>query len=162
MVTSRPSGRFTINQAREGEMPIVRQLFTEYATWLNVDLAFQHFEQELANLPGAYRPPEGALLLARAPGDIVAGCVAVRSFEGTVCEMKRLWVRDEFRAQGLGSMLVRAIIDDARNAGYTRMVLDTLDTMTAARNLYARHGFAEIPPYYHNPLPGAVYLGRNL
>jgi ribosomal protein S18 acetylase RimI-like enzyme len=138
-----------------------RQVFREYAEQLGVDLCFQNFEAELATLPGDYVPPQGALLLATVDG-AVAGCVAMRALpdvdDGNVCEMKRLFVRTAYRRLGLGRLLAQALIDRALLAGYSAMMLDTLDDMEAARGLYATLGFEEVPPYYFNPVPGAHYL----
>jgi ribosomal protein S18 acetylase RimI-like enzyme len=147
------------------EMDAVRDLFSEYAQGLGVDLCFQHFDQELATLPGEYAPPHGALFLAIVDGQ-PAGCCALRPIEGTdypnAAEMKRLYVRDAFRGLGLGRQLVEATLDAARQAGYACVLLDTLDDMEAARALYEDLGFEDIPPYYHNPIPGAHYLKADL
>lgn len=134
----------------------------EYARSLNVDLCFQDFDQELNSLPtGDYAPPRGALLLAWVD-DAVAGCCALRPMDATdypnAAEMKRLYVRKAFRGLGLGRQLAEAILDEARRAGYSCVLLDTLDDMEAARALYEDLGFVEIPPYYHNPHAGAHYL----
>lgn len=138
-----------------------RSIFREYAQGLGVDLCFQDFEAELTALPGEYAPRQGALLLALVDGD-VAGCGAMRPLAGTdyanACEMKRLYVRPAFRQFGLGRLLARALLDRGLQAGYSAMLLDTLDDMEAARGLYASLGFEEIPPYYFNPIPGAHYL----
>lgn len=150
-----------INPAVAAEMPIVRTLFLEYARWLGVDLTFQGFEEEIDTLPGKYRSPEGEILLARYP-DVVAGCVAMRPHDSNRCEMKRLWVREPFRGSGLGRRLVEAVVRTAKDAGYSEMVLDTLETMEPALRLYESAGFSRISPYYRNPLPGVVYLGRRL
>jgi putative acetyltransferase len=138
-----------------------REIFREYASALQVDLCFQNFEAELAGLPGDYAAPAGALLLAYVDGEL-AGCGGYRPLAdcdyANACEMKRLYVRRAFRRFGLGRMLAEALIDAARRAGYSCMLLDTLDDMEAARGLYGALGFAEIPPYYFNPIPGAHYL----
>lgn len=139
----------------------VRALFREYAAQLGVDLSFQHFEQELAELPGDYAPPGGALLLAQVDGE-VAGCCALRALNdvdySNAAEMKRLFVRKAFRGFGLGRQLAEATLEAAMQRGYACVLLDTLDDMESARALYAELGFTEVPPYYHNPLPGAHYL----
>jgi len=142
-----------------------RSLIREYAAQLGVDLCFQNIEEELARLPGAYAPPEGALLLAFVDG-APAGCGAFRPLPEAdypnACEMKRLYVRRAFRRFGLGRLLARQLMDLALQAGYSTMLLDTLDDMEAARGLYATLGFEEIPPYYFNPVPGAHYLKAEL
>lgn len=143
----------------------VRLIFRDYAASLDVDLCFQGFEAELAGLPGDYRPPAGHLTLALVDG-AVAGCGAFRALADcdypNACEMKRLFVRPAFRGFGLGRMLVQALLDDAKRAGYSCVLLDTLDDMEAARNLYASFGFEEVPPYYYNPIAGAHYLKADL
>ena len=143
------------------ELEATRAIFKEYAAQLAVDLCFQSFDEELANLPGEYDAPRGALLLALVDG-AVAGCVALRPLDDVdypnACEMKRLYVRQAFRGSGLGRQLAEAIMDEARANGYDRVLLDTLDDMEAARALYDDLGFSEIPPYYHNPIAGAHYL----
>jgi putative acetyltransferase len=140
-------------------------VFRDYAASLAVDLAFQGFDDELATLPGVYAAPEGALLLAYVDGAL-AGCGALRPLAdvdyANACEMKRLFVRPAFRGLGLGRTLAEALVDEARRTGYSAMLLDTLDEMEAARELYASLGFEEIPPYYWNPLPGAHYLKADL
>lgn len=138
-----------------------REIFREYAASLAVDLSFQGFDQELRDLPGEYAEPGGCLLLALVEG-VVAGCGAYRRLTDVdypdACEMKRLYVRRAFRRFGLGRQVAQALIDDARRAGYSSMLLDTLDDMEAARELYTSLGFVEVPPFYFNPLPGAHYL----
>jgi len=142
-----------------------REIFREYARSLDIDLCFQNFEAELADLPGDYAPPAGQLLLAWVDGEL-AGCGALRALPdcdyANACEMKRLYVRPAFRRFGLGRVLAQALFDDARRAGYSVMLLDTLDDMEAARGLYTTLGFEEIPPYYYNPIPGAHYLKADL
>ena len=139
-----------------------RALFEEYAAWLAVDLCFQGFAEELATLPGAYAPPRGRLLLA-GPQSEPTGCIALRPLpEAGIGEVKRLYVRPAARGTGLGEALVQALMHDARAIGYRELKLDTLNHMSDALRLYGRLGFAPCAPYYHNPLPGVVYMSRTL
>lgn len=139
------------------EIRTVRALLREYEAELGVDLGFQGFDQELANLPGDYAGPRGALLLAEVDG-AVAGCVALRGIDAETCEMKRLYARPAFRGRGVGRALAAAIMAEARHIGYVRMRLDTLPMMTEAQAMYERLGFTDIPPYRENPVPGSRYL----
>lgn len=142
-----------------------RALFLEYAKSLQVDLCFQDFDAELRNLPGEYTAPRGTLLVARVNGEY-AGCCAMRPLDSSdysnACEMKRLYVRPEFRGLGLGRRLAEAVLDSARLAAYNCILLDTLDDLESARALYEELGFESIPPYYYNPIAGAHYLKANL
>lgn len=142
-----------------------RQMFTEYAAQLGIDLCFQNFEAELVGLPGKYKAPTGALLVALVDGEI-AGCCALCNLDSSnypnAAEMKRLYVRKAFRRFGLGRQLAEAVLDTARMAGYHSVLLDTLNDMESARALYADLGFVDIAPYYHNPIPGAHYLQADL
>jgi ribosomal protein S18 acetylase RimI-like enzyme len=142
-----------------------RAIFREYADSLDVDLCFQGFEAELAGLPGEYAAPRGLLLLGYVD-DELAGCGAFRALAdvdyANACEMKRLYVRRAFRRFGLGRLLAQALLDRATEAGYSTMLLDTLDDMEAARGLYATLGFEDVPPYYFNPIAGAHYLKADL
>jgi ribosomal protein S18 acetylase RimI-like enzyme len=167
------------------ELEAARAIFRDYAASLGIDLGFQNFDEELANLPGDYAEPRGALLLAlvnvsdtavpvdaqplqRAQGGLayVAGCCALRPLDTAdypnAAEMKRLYVRPAFRGVGLGRQLVEAILDAARGAGYACVLLDTLDDMESARALYEDLGFVDVPPYYHNPIAGSHYLKTEL
>src|SRR5258706_13916435 len=145
-----------------------RALFEEYAAWLAVDLCFQGFAEELATLPGAYAPPRGMLVLAGPEGAAI-GCVGLRPLDADtsrpdgvagigVAQVKRLYGRAAARGTGLGLRLARTVIDGARAMGYRELKLDTLERMVEARALYARLGFRECAAYYHNPMPGAVYM----
>ena len=139
----------------------VRLLFQEYADSLDIDLCFQDFDAELMGLPGKYAEPDGRLLLAW-DEDVPVGCVALRRIDCDTCEMKRLYVRPRARAQQLGRRLAEKICQEARDAGYLRICLDTLITMQAAIRLYDALGFQEIEPYVFNPIEGAVFLGLEL
>ncbi len=139
-----------------------RELFLEYAQSLGFSLCFQNFDKELANLPGDYAPPEGRLLLAEYAGRL-AGCVALHRLGSSICEMKRLYLRPQFRGKRLGRALAERIIADARVIGYRRMRLDTVEpVMKDAVAMYRRLGFAEIAPYCENPISGALYMELQL
>lgn len=144
---------------------LARGIFREYADSLGIDLTFQDFDAELASLPGPYASPDGHLMLAFVDGEL-AGCGAFRGLTdvdyANACEMKRLYVRPAFRRFGLGRLLAQALLDEARRAGYSATLLDTLDDMEAARSLYTSLGFEEIPPYYFSPIAGSHYLKADL
>ena len=160
-----PAPVIDIHALSPDDIDEARALLRDYQTDLGLDLNFQDFEQELAELPGSYAPPNGVFLLARVDG-LAAGCCALRplplSDHLNACEMKRLFVRKAFRGFGLGRLLVEEIVSQARIAGYTTMLLDTLSDMESARALYQEAGFYEVAPYYHNPIPGAHYLKVDL
>jgi len=138
-----------------------RRLFREYQAWINVDLGFQGFEEELATLPCKYSPPDGRLLLLLR-GEEAVGCIALRRFDRASGEVKRLYVRPAERGRGLGKALAAAVVEAARAIGYRRLMLDTLEPMVEARELYRSFGFTEIPAYYSSPLPGAIYMELKL
>ena len=139
-----------------------RELFLEYAQSLGFSLCFQNFDTELAGLPGEYAPPEGRLLLVECEGQL-AGCVALHKLEPGVCEMKRLYLRPQFRGKGLGRSLAERILAEARAIGYSRMRLDTVEpVMKDAVAMYRKLGFKEIDPYCANPIAGALYMELEL
>ena len=139
-----------------------RALFREYEAAIELDLCFQSFDEELANLPGKYAAPEGRLFLAYSD-EKLAGCIALRKLKEGICEMKRLFVRDDFRGQGIGNKLIERLIEDAQLIGYEKMRLDTYPPkMAKAVELYRSYGFREIPPYYHNPYGETLYLEKML
>ena len=154
---------FTIVQAESpAQIAAVRELFNEYANSLGFSLCFQSFEKELAQLPGIYAPPSGRLLLAEQRGQ-TAGCIALHALEPSICEMKRLYVRPQFRGANLGRTLVETLIGEARSTGYRRMRLDTVPSvMGKAVELYRQMGFCEIKPYVFNPIAGAIYMELEL
>jgi putative acetyltransferase len=138
------------------------ELFLEYAQSLGFSLCFQNFDKELAGLPGDYAPPDGRLLLAQFEGQL-AGCIALHKLEDSICEMKRLYLRPQFRGKGLGRGLADHIIAEARHIGYQRMRLDTVEpVMKEAVAMYRRIGFREIAPYCANPIAGALYMDLSL
>ncbi len=140
----------------------IRKLFREYEAWFGMNLCFQNFDEEVANLPGKYAAPEGKLFLAYADENI-AGCIALRKLEDGVCEMKRLFVKDEFRGQQIGIKLIEKLIAEAREIGYEKMRLDTFPSkMGKAVSLYESYGFREIPPYYHNPYGETLFMEKDL
>ena len=153
--------RYPIRQADSAtDIAHARALFEEYAAWLDVDLSFQGFAQELATLPGRYAPPGGRLLLA---GEEPAGCIALRPLdEAGVGEVKRLYVRPAARGAGLGRALVETVLRHGRDIGYRELCLDTAGWMDDALRLYRRLGFRECAPYYHNPMTGVVYMRLTL
>lgn len=167
MIEAEQIRRGTIEPASwPAEVPLARELFLEYADWLDLDLCFQGFDEELAGLPGGYAPPVGNLWFARVEG-AVAGVVGLRPFGRDAgmrgcCEMKRLWVRPDYRGLGLGRRLAEKTIEAAAAMGYRRMVLDTVHHMTEARALYADLGFRDRAAQVRDPHPELVYMERDL
>ena len=150
----------------ETDIAEVKSLFLDYARSLDFDLCFQGFDQEMATFPGNYSEPEGILLLARVD-DQAAGAVGLRlqgrdADVGITCEMKRLYVRDDFRGLGLGRKLVEVLIDESRRIGYGAMRLDTIETMQEAIALYRSLGFFRINRYYDSPIENTEYYQLNL
>ncbi len=153
-----PSLRFATSADDVGR---ARALFVEYASSLDYDLCFQGFEQEIATMPGAYAPPRGRLLVVGEMDDAF-GCIALRPINDDTGEVKRLFVREGHRGENWGRRLAEALVDEARAIGYRQLKLDTLESMRAARALYAALGFRPCEPYYHNPLPGVIYMSLRL
>jgi putative acetyltransferase len=153
----------TTTQAESAtQIAAIRELFLQYANSLGFSLCFQSFDQELASLPGDYAPPDGRLLLATSNGQ-PAGCVALHKVAPEICEMKRLYIRPQFRGKDLGRELAERIIADARHIGYKRLRLDTVEpVMKTAVAMYRQLGFREIPPYRQNPIAGALYMELQL
>jgi len=136
-------------------------LFVEYAKSLDYDLCFQGFEREIATMPGAYAPPRGRLLVV-GDRDDAFGCIALRPIDEDTGEVKRLFVREGHRGDSWGRRLAEALIGEARGIGFRQLKLDTLESMHAARALYAALGFRPCEPYYHNPIPGVIYMSLRL
>ena len=144
------------------DLESVRGLMTEYAKALGVDLSFQNFSAELERLPGTYTRPAGILLLARVRAG-VAGCVALQAWQSpAIAELKRLYVRPEYRGQQIGHRLISAALSFARAAGYREVWLDTLPEMRTAQAMYISLGFRPIGAYRENPVPGASYFALDL
>ncbi len=144
------------------QIETTRNLFREYEAWFGMNLCFQNFDEEVANLPGKYVAPDGGLFLAFVDEDI-AGCIALRKLEDGVCEMKRLYVKDEFRGQKIGIKLIEKIITEAHQIGYEKMRLDTFPAkMSKAVGLYESYGFREIPAYYQNPYGETLFMELDL
>ena len=139
-----------------------RKLFREYEAWIGLRLCFQNFDEEVATLPGKYAPPDGRLFLAYADGKL-AGCIALRRLEAGVCEMKRLFVKEEFQGRKIGVALIEKLLDEARRIGYAKMRLDTFPPkMGKAVGLYESYGFRPIPPYYENPYGDTLFMELDL
>ncbi|TAG80513.1 MAG: GNAT family N-acetyltransferase [Burkholderiales bacterium] len=155
---------FTLLEAQATDLDALRGLMRRYQTWTQIDLCFQHFEAELAALPGAYVKPRGNLWIARRTSDQEPlGCIAVKPLNDAECEMKRLWVEDAAKGMGVGRALAQTSVDFARAAGYRTMKLDTLRTrMPAAISLYRSLGFEETDAYVHNPEPDVLYMALQL
>jgi ribosomal protein S18 acetylase RimI-like enzyme len=146
-----------IQAVNKNQIDEAKKLFLEYAKSLDFELCFQDFDKELAELPGSYAPPDGRLYIAKYYNK-TAGCIALRKFKDGVCEMKRLYVRPQFRGHNIGKKLVELLIEEARKIGYMKMVLDTVPSMQTAQKLYKSFGFHEIKPYRINPIKGAVFM----
>lgn len=157
-----PEGFSIVPVRNDNDLQAGIECMTEYVKWLDLDLSFQGWADEVAAMPGKYVPPTGELLLAKSVGGRALGCVALRPLSDSVCEMKRLWVRDAAKGMGVGKALVSAVIESGRKLGYEAMRLDTLPRMTAALKMYASFGFIEIEPYYKTPLSGTYFLELDL
>lgn len=143
------------------ELEEVKKLFLQYEKSIGVSLCFQGLKEEMETLPGKYQEPQGVLLLLNINGE-AAGCCALRPLEDKICELKRLYVKEEHRGRGRSKILLERILQEAKEKGYERIRLDTLETMKPAIALYRSFGFREISPYIYNPLPGALYFEKIL
>ncbi|MFI8710317.1 GNAT family N-acetyltransferase [Brevibacillus brevis] len=150
-----------IHATEDDEYEQARELFLEYVDSLGVDLSFQNIAIELQNIPGEYAPPDGCILVAL-DNEQPAGCVALRKIDEQVCEMKRLYVKPEWKGIGVGKKLALAIIDEAKIRGYSFIRLDTLPTMEQAIQLYRSLEFYPIEPYRFNPIEGTLYMEKQL
>jgi ribosomal protein S18 acetylase RimI-like enzyme len=150
-----------IRRATDNDIPQVRQMLREYVEWIALDLAFQEIDAELSGLPGEYAPPRGAMFVA-VEGDRYLAMIALRPFDGTVAEMKRLYVRPEARGRGLARRLIARLCDEARRLNYTEVRLDTLPKMGEAQALYETYGFVDIDPYYETPIAGTRFMSKKI
>ena len=145
----------------DNDYSMAATLFNEYASWLNIDLSFQKFDDELLILKSMYGLPLGCIILAKVDGELAA-CVAVRQQESDIAELKRMYVKPAYRKLLVAQSLLNTATNFAVEAGYKKIRLDTLNTMTPAMNLYLKNGFKEIESYYNNPLATAVYFEKNI
>jgi ribosomal protein S18 acetylase RimI-like enzyme len=150
-----------IRPAIDADIPHVREMLREYVEWIGLDLAFQEIEAELGGLPGEYAPPCGVLFVA-VEGDRHLGMIALRPLDGTIAEMKRLYVRPEARGRGLARRLIARLCDEGRRLKYTELRLDTLPNMREAQALYEACGFVDIEPYYQTPIAGTRFMGMKI
>jgi ribosomal protein S18 acetylase RimI-like enzyme len=150
-----------IRPATGADIPHVQQMLREYVKWIGLDLAFQEIDAELNGLPGHYAPPSGALFVA-VEGDRHLAMIALRPIEGTIGEMKRLYVRPEARGRGLARRLIARLCEEAKRLNYTELRLDTLPMMGAAQALYEACGFVDIKPYYETPIVGTRFMGKKI
>ena len=150
-----------IRPAQTDDIPEVRAMLREYLAWIGLDLAFQEIDEEIADLPGDYDEPTGALLVAEENHHLI-GMIALRPLSGSICEMKRLWVRPEGRGRGVAKELVAQILDQARSLNYDEIRLDTLPMMSDAQSLYESLGFHDIAPYYETPIKGTRFMAKRL
>ena len=157
----RSVGKFAIRPAVPADIPEVREMMREYVDWIGLDLAFQEIDDELSALPGEYAPPHGALFVVPG-GDGLVAMIALRPLDGTIAEMKRLFVRPAARGQGLAKQLIAQVLDEARRLGYAEIRLDTLPMMGDAQALYAAMGFADIEAYYDTPIAGTRFMAKRL
>lgn len=153
--------KFSIEKLDSNEIETAKEIIRDYLLWIGVDLSFQNIEEELKTFPEKYWEPSGAFFLAKAEQRI-AGCVGLKKIDDTMCEMKRLFVREEYRNLGIGKALVERILEEATVLGYCAMRLDTLSWMKSAVGLYRSFGFVEIGQYVENPLPGAIFMEKRL
>ena len=150
-----------IRPAETDDIPEVRAMLREYVAWIGLDLAFQEIDEEIADLPGDYDEPTGALLVAEENHHLI-GMIALRAMTGSVCEMKRLFVRPEARGRGVAKDLVARLLDQARHLNYEEVRLDTLPMMGNAQALYESIGFYDIAPYYKTPIEGTRFMAKRL
>ncbi len=149
-----------IQAETDEQIETARAIFREYEAWFGLALCFQNFDEEVASLPGKYAAPEGRLFLAFVDKKL-AGCIALRKLEDKICEMKRLFVKEDFRGQKIGIALIEKLIEEARKIGYEKMRLDTFPPrMSKAVSLYESYGFREISPYYHNPYGETLFMEK--
>lgn len=153
---------YEIRLATSDDLPRIRQLVREYVEWIALDLAFQEIDAEIDGLPGDYAAPRGILLVASIPGELPAAMIALRPFDDTIAEMKRLYVHPSARGQGLARTLILRLLDEARALGYQEIRLDTLPMMSDAQALYTALGFTDIAPYYDTPIAGTRFMALRL
>lgn len=143
------------------DFEIAKNLTKDYMNWLGIDLCFQNIDKEFRDFENMYGGSKGCFLYIIHKEE-VAGGVGLRFFDKGICEMKRLFVYEDFRGKGYGKSLCKAIVEKARTLGYDKMVLDTVQKLKAANFMYESMGFVDIPPYYDNPEETVRYMGLDL
>ena len=137
------------------------KLFKAYAAWLNIDLGFQHFDEELMELKIMYGLPEGGIILCKSEIEFI-GCAGIRKLNGNIAELKRMFIKPAYQKQGAGKALLQNAVELAKKLNYKIIRLDTLNYMKDAIKLYKQYGFYEIPAYYNNPNDTAIYFELKL
>ncbi|MFZ0453916.1 MAG: GNAT family N-acetyltransferase [Ignavibacteriaceae bacterium] len=150
-----------ISKITKNDFDQSKELIKDYLSWIDIDLSFQQIEEELNSFPEKYEEPKGSFYVAK-DGNKVVGCIGLKENQDNICEMKRLYVSDEYKGFGIGKELIKTIIDEAKRKGYERMRLDTLPKMKSAQRLYKGFGFYEIEQYLINPIKGAVFMEKML
>ena len=150
-----------ITKLTKADIEKTKELINEYLAWIDVDLTFQSIDEELDSFPEKYEESDGAFYIAK-DGTKVIGCIGLRKIQTGICEMKRLYVKDDYKGSGLGKKLIKTIIEEAKKKGYEKMRLDTLPKMKTAQKLYKEFGFVEVTQYTVNPVDGAVFMEKLL
>ncbi len=155
------NNNISITKISRSDVQETKELIKEYLKWIDNDLSFQQVDEELAGFPKKYEEPDGSFFIAK-DGKNVIGCIGLKKIQSGICEMKRLFVKDEYKGRGLGKELIKTLIEEAKKKGYSKMRLDTLSKMKSAQRLYKEFGFYEIEQYVVNPIEGAVFMEKIL
>jgi ribosomal protein S18 acetylase RimI-like enzyme len=153
--------KIQITKIIQADIERTKELIKEYLNWIDQDLSFQQIHEELCTFPEKYKEPDGSFFTAK-DGDTIIGCAGLKKIKTGICEMKRLYIRDEYKGLGLGKELIKVIIEEAKKKGYSKIRLDTLPKMKSAQKLYKDFGFYEIGQYLENPIDGALFMEKIL